>query len=46
MYFPTRSASSFVLVRTRLWTLKPEWGQEINRSAHSGLRKFQVDKKC
>jgi hypothetical protein len=26
--------------------LKPEWGQEINRSAHSGLRKFQVDKKC
>jgi hypothetical protein len=24
MYFPTRSASSFVLARTRLWTLKPE----------------------
>jgi len=38
MYLPTLSASLFVLVRTRLWTLKPEWGQEINRSAHSGLR--------
>jgi len=23
MYLPTRSASGFVLVRTRLWTLKP-----------------------
>ena len=38
MYFPTRSASGFVLVRTRLWTLKPVCRQERMRSAHSGLR--------
>jgi hypothetical protein len=24
MYFPTRSASTFILARTRLWTLNPE----------------------
>ena len=33
-----RSASSFALVLTRLWTLKPAWRQESKRSAHSGLR--------
>jgi len=38
IYFPTLSASIFVSVRTRLWTLKPVWGQEINRYSHSGLR--------
>ena len=37
MYFPTRSASGFVLARTRLWTLKPVCRQERMRSAHSGL---------
>jgi hypothetical protein len=26
MYFPTRSASSFVLALTRLWTMNPEGG--------------------
>ena len=38
IYFPTRSASFFVLARTRLWTLKPVCLQESKRSAHSGLR--------
>ncbi len=34
MYFPTRSASAFVLARTRLWTLKPVCRQEtLLRSA-------------
>jgi len=37
MYFPTRSASGFVLARTRLWRLKPVCRQERMRSAHSGL---------
>jgi len=27
MYFPTRSASFFVLALTLLWTEKPEWRQ-------------------
>jgi len=37
MYFPTRSASSLVFARTRLWTLNPVCLQERIRSAHSGL---------
>ena len=38
MYFPTRSASIFVLARARLWTGNPECRQERRRSAHSGLQ--------
>ncbi len=33
-----RQTPAFVLVRTKLWTLKPVCGQERMRSAHSGLR--------
>jgi len=42
MYFPTRSASGFALVLTRLWTLKPVWRPENKRSAHSGLRSSRL----
>lgn len=38
MYFITRSASLFVLIRTWLWKLNPVCRQERRRSAHSGLR--------
>jgi len=38
MYLPTRSASLFVVARTRLCTEKPVCRQESMRSAHSGLR--------
>jgi len=37
-YFSMRSASLFVLARTRLWTLNPVWRQERILLAHSGLR--------
>jgi hypothetical protein len=38
MYFPTRSASVFVLALTLLWTEKPVCRQESKRSAHAGLK--------
>jgi hypothetical protein len=43
MYFPTRSASGFVLVRIRLWTLKSVCRQENKRSVHSALGNQKVE---
>jgi len=39
MDFPTRSASSFVLVRTRPWTENPLCRRERILSAHSGKKR-------
>ncbi len=46
MYFPTRSASSFVRTLTRLWTLKPLCHRERIRSAHCGLESSRRTRKA
>jgi len=44
MYLPTRSASLFVLARTRLWTLNPVCRQERRHSA-LGHEEMHVSRK-